>query len=123
MIAKNCTVADLHDALSRLNPFYKNNLAFKTLEHKGRAISFTLTVESSNAPGAKRSPEGRKIHAACWHAHGNFFQELFKVAPDAEVKSGYAGIITRHGGNWQDWNCGSAYYPRMASEACECNNF
>ena len=119
MIAKNCTMNDLHDALHYVNKMYGQNISFHTLETKGKGIHFRLTVDSSSGPGAKVGHNGRKIRAACWHVHGNFFEALFcpSVAPNAEVKSGPSGLITRHAGNWHDWPLGMGL---QASDACNC---
>jgi len=117
---KNCTSGDLESALHKVNEKYDGNIRFKTLE----ANSFTLTVKSSRGPGARRGVAGRRIAAACWHVHGDFFDALFEVAPEAVVISGYLPKgrhrITIDGGNWQDWQAGSLYHPAYASELCEC---
>jgi len=143
MIVKNATMENLQAALDVVNARYAGNIKFKTLETKGRRISFTLTVKQTSvftpqslvsgrkvtmtAPGVSVGREGRRIAAACWHAHGDFFDALFKIAPDAGIYSSgslatpRAGKwITKDGGNWQDWNKGSAYMPVMASQCCEC---
>jgi len=131
MIAKNCTQEDLQAALVAVNSDhrYAGNIRFKTMETKGRRISFTLTVVSSTigtgkakvtAPGVSVSPDGkRRISAACWHVHGDFFDALFRVCPGSEVSS-LGKVITKDGGNWQDWNKGSIMYPKMASSCCLC---
>ncbi len=131
MIAKNCTKEDLQAALVAVNSDhrYTGNIRFKTMETKGRRISFTLTVVSSTigtgkakvtAPGVSMSPDGkRRIAAACWHVHGDFFDALFRICPDSEVSS-LGKVITKNGGNWQDWNKGSIMYPKMASSCCLC---
>ena len=130
MIAKNCTKGDLQAALVAVNSDhrYTGNIRFKTMETKGRRISFTLTVVSSTigtgkakvtAPGVSVSPNGKRIAAACWHVHGDFFDALFRVCPGAEVSS-LGKVITKDGGNWQDWNKGSMMNPKMASSCCLC---
>ena len=130
MIAKNCTQEDLQAALVAVNSDhrYAGNIRFKTMETKGRRISFTLTVVSSTigtgkakvtAPGVSVSPNGKRIAAACWHVHGDFFDALLRVCPGAEVSS-LGKVITKDGGNWQDWNKGSIMYPKMASSCCLC---
>ena len=129
MIVKNANMDHFHAALAVVNERYAGNIKFKTLEPKGRRISFTLTVVSSTigtgkakvtAPGASIGPNGRRIAAACWHCHGDFFDALFRVCPDAVVMS-LGKVITKDGGNWQDWNKGSMMYPKLASECCECH--
>lgn len=138
MIAKNCTKEDLQAALVAVNSDhrYAGNIRFKTMETKGRRISFTLTVVSSTigtgkakvtAPGVSVSPNGKRIAAACWHVHGDFFDALFNLCPGAEVYSSGSLAnpktgkwINKDGGNWQDWGKGSMMEPRKASECCLC---
>jgi hypothetical protein len=138
MIAKNCTMENLQAALDIVNKnHYAGNIRFKTLQPKGRRISFTLTVNRTSegtgkakvtAPGVSKGREGRRIAAACWHVHGDFFDALFSVCPEAGVYSSgslanplMGKWITKDGGNWQDWNRGSQMYPYMSSQACECH--
>ena len=129
MIVKNANMDHFHAALAVVNARYAGNIKFKTLEPKGKRISFTLTVISSTigkgkakvtAPGASIGPNGRRIAAACWHCHGDFFDALFRVCPDAVVMS-LGKVITKDGGNWQDWNTGSLMDRVPASECCECH--
>ena len=126
MIAKNCTLLDLDRTLSQVNSKFDDNIKFKRLEMKGKNILFTLTVKDSRAPGSRTSASAfhsnRRVSAACWHVHGYFFEELFKVNPDAIVISGGKKSITKDSGNWKDWQIGSQIYPIMYSEACDCNN-
>ena len=56
---------------------------------------------------------------------GHFFEEVFKIAPEAEILSGSQHYIrkmaiTKDSGNWEDWNAGSMMYPAYMSELCEC---
>ena len=36
------------------------------------------------------SQDGHKINAICWHGHRDFFRELFRINPDAVVKTQHA---------------------------------
>ena len=110
----------LFEALNFVNQRFDNNIKFKTLEQKTKnVISFTLTVNDSKLPGAKRSGNGRKICAACWHVHGYFFEYLFLKYPGIHIDS-MGKKMKNNSDNWQDQNIGSNYYPFMFSEACEC---
>lgn len=135
MIAKNCTMEDLQKALALVNQRYAGNIKFKTLEQKGRRVSFTLTVVDSKEPGHRRGigwrdEKPKRLAAACWHVHGHFFECLFSVNPEAGVYSSgslarpQAGKwITILGGNWQDRiirpGCGGQTAV-MWSQACDC---
>lgn len=126
MKAKNTTIADLENALQVVNQKYQGNIRFKRLEQNGRGVNFTLTVNSSCEPGHRRGFFGfdgkqpKRLAAACWHVHGDFFEALLNIAPDAVVISQGNKIITKQSGNWQDWNIGSQMHPMYYSEACDC---
>lgn len=123
MIAKNCSTKDMERALSGVNKKYKGNVEFNRFEPHGKHIAFTLRVKSSKGPGHRVGfYNSRRLVSACWHVHGHFFEELFKVNPEAVVISRWVenGKITRYGGNWQDRNIGSMMRPLMLSEACDC---
>ena len=120
MIARNCTIKDLDAALKKINKvFYKGNVIFKHLEPKGKSFTVTLRTKDSHKSGSTLTRSGRHIPAACWHVHGNFFAALFKINPEATVITCHAKI-TKHYGNWVDYNVGSMMVPQYASEACEC---
>jgi len=123
MKARKCNKEDLIKALELTNKDYDNNIKFKRLDFP----TFTLTVKSTadNTRGYRRGHTGRKVAAACWHVHGDFFDNLFSINPSAYiiVSSGTGTKrIDINGGNWEDRNIGSLYSPLMYSEACDCNN-
>ena len=111
-----------------LDKKFQGNITIKAepekVQRDGRpVVHVRLGVKSSNGPGGRRSREGRKIAAACWHAYGEFFDALAAADPECEIQ--VAGLNDRkwllaedHG--WQDSNIGSMYYPLYHSEACEC---
>jgi hypothetical protein len=119
MKAKNTNKAAMEAALAIVNKKYDRNICWNRFDD-GKTINFTLTVLDSHQAGGRRSREGRRIAAACWHVHGDFFDALFEVCPDAVIVS-MGKKITKEAGNWQDQNIGSAYLPFMYSEACDCN--
>ena len=126
MRARNTTISELEKALAIVNEKYDGNIRFKRLEQNGSGVNFTLTVNSSREPGHRRGFHGfdgkepKRLAAACWHVHGDFFDALFTVKPDAIVRSQGDKVITKDAGNWQDWNIGSQMYPMYYSEACDC---
>lgn len=126
MKAQNVTRQNLIDAMAIINRTYGNNITWKRdpepANRAGTSYDFTITVKDSSGPGARRSDTGRKIAAACWHAHGDLFDAILKIAPDAIIKTNGMGgnTISAAGGNWEDRNIGSLYRPLYASEACEC---
>lgn len=124
MILKNGTFEDLYGAMKALNKKYKLNACWnRKPERYGKHIRFTLRVRNSKGIGAKIGFSGRRTIHACWHLHGDFFDELFKINPECKVQTSLGGgafIIDLHNGNWRDFNIGSIMRPMMASECCQC---
>jgi len=124
MLAGNVTVGELDKALEKTNERYEGNLIWKrSPERVGRRFRFTLTVKTSKGKGGRRGHSGRRIAAACYHAHGDFFDNLLEIQPEAFVLvAGAKGQkrIDIDGGNWEDYNLGSNWRPLYASEACDC---
>lgn len=121
MYAKNTNGQELEMALMAINRLYDGNVKFKRgPEPKGKRLLFTLTVHDSHGKGGRLSHTRRRICAACWHVHGDFFDALFAINPDAEVTA-IGRKITAEDGNWQDQNIGSQFQPMYHSEACECS--
>ena len=121
MIAKNCTIRDLEAALKLTNDKYDNNITWNNGPYytTNTAIRFTLKCKSSKGPGSKRGFNWRHLISACWHVHGDFFDNLFKINKNTIIIS-LNKPITKEQGNWEDFNTGSICNPRYASEACEC---
>lgn len=111
------------DVSSRL---YNENLTFKRLpEEIGLALSFTLTVHKSSGPGARRGERGRRIAAACWHAHRDVMVAIFTEYPDARIKThqadyrGAEDFVAKFEATG-NVNIGSQMFPLYYVEACEC---
>jgi hypothetical protein len=123
MLAKHVTEYDLEKALTEVNRQFDGNIEFKQINQQGKNVRFTLTVRSSYGKGARlgfvHNGKQRHIKAACWHAHGEFFDALFSVASDAVIIS-QGNKITKDAGNWDDKNIRSNYSPFFFSEACNC---
>ncbi|MHC4121958.1 MAG: hypothetical protein ACYSSI_00160 [Planctomycetota bacterium] len=123
MKAKNTTAPIMYAALKAVNIKYDNNIIFEhinCLNSAASRFSFRLKVKDSKKAGHRRGFTGRRLINACWHVHGDFFDALFKLSPDAEIRSN-GFLITKESGNWQDINIGSMMQPLYFSEACDCN--
>jgi hypothetical protein len=121
MQAKHCTMDDLDKALDIVNKKYAGNVRFYDVGTRGKRILFRLKTNNSKGPGVSRAASGKRTGSGCWHVHGDFFDALFQVNPEAEVSTGRVdGKITKDFGNWQDWNVGSQVNYLEASEACDC---
>lgn len=126
MYIRGASIADLYAALAEVNKRYAGNIDFKRLEQKGRRILFTLRARDCRGKGGRlNSTLTRHVGAAaCWHAHGHLFAELFRLQPAASINSADK-VITGPGadaGNWQDWNIGSRAAPVYFSQACYCED-
>jgi hypothetical protein len=131
MKIRNVTKSQLYAALNLINEKYQNNITFNRIEQKGNIFHVTLRVVNANQK--KGAIAGRKLNqswienqsgiksgtSACWHVHGDFFETLLYIAPNAIIDT-MLGRIDKNGGNWQDRNIGSIMNPIYYSEACEC---
>lgn len=142
MIAKNCSIEDLKKALEIINTErYQDNIEFREIEQKTKnSIRFTLKCKSIEKPGHRvhyqiQEPftnphyKTKRSSNSCWHVHGDFFDALFSINPDAKIKSGSLhhegvnkGWITKDEGNWIDTDIGSPMFPFYFSESCDCND-
>jgi hypothetical protein len=120
MIARNTNVAEMEQALLDINLLFDNNVKWEYITIGRSNIKFRLRVKDSRKKGARRGHTGRRLINACWHVHGEFFDALFKINPNATIQAAGTGIITNNSGNWIDRNIGSMMYPLYYSEACEC---
>ena len=111
----SATIQQLELALKTVNKKHGYKLEFNRIEQMTRnRVVFTLK-SPSKIKGARTSHSGRNLPKASWHAHGNFFDELFKVNPEAVVYS-RTNKITANDGNWVDFGIGSLYQPMQMSE-------
>lgn len=122
-ITANQLYAAMRDTGSGL---YDDNLKFRREpEQKGSFIHFTLGVDDTHNPGAARSSTGRRISAACWHAHRDVMRAIFKTAPDAIL---YTMLATYRGSDGFEHeftatgslNIGSRFAPMQRQHACAC---
>jgi len=118
--------SDIRTALMNANVQFGGNLEFKRFDHAGKTrhgenkFTVTLTVKDSRKPGSRRSTSGRRIAAACWHAHGRFFDAL-PGTTRIVTSCGQNGTLNTYPGvPWNDFNIGSLYQPMYMSEACDC---
>lgn len=98
-------------------------------ESRGGGQTFSVKV----SPGydherwRRISPEGRRIHAVCWHGFRDFFRALYEITPDAVAKTALATYAGSEGfeatfsatGNR---NIGSQVFPLCIADACLCND-
>lgn len=125
MIARKVTGFQMDQALSKLNEKYSGNIRWNRFDQNGSFIRFTLKCKSSKEPGHSigccptKAGRPRRSISCCWHVHGDFFDVLFVVNPEAVIMS-RGERIDKDGGNWQDFNVGSMIQPLRASDKCQC---
>jgi hypothetical protein len=150
MEVRNVHKEDILAALDEVNKRFSDNIRIKDMrmlrKHTrigaGEVWAVTLTVQRTSIkivdnekprrvhietlPGVKigRGPfsEGRRLAAACWHAHGYFIDALPR---DCIILSGTRTFdgkpnMRRPGESWKDFPVGSTYYPVNASQCCNC---
>jgi len=136
MIISKTSREAIERALKLTNIEFSGNVVFHTLESKnakGDRFSVCLKVVESSGPGAKCSAsmtradgEYRRSAWACWHVHGTFHDYL---NPEAVIHQSQmvhvAGAWFKAKNKnpldpWLDWNVGSIFSPRNASQCCDC---
>lgn len=144
MLIKNVTRQELEQALGRVNRVYDGNVTWNNCKYIGKTRQggekwrVTLWIKDHTKAGHRLGPCGlmgydprRRLHSACWHVHGDFFDALLDIAPRAYIITSQSHIYRSDKydacvweytvmGNWQDFNIGSRAYPVYASEACDC---
>ena len=135
MLVYKATAEDVERALAEANKRYRGNLKFKTgpkeSGKRSTKVDFTLGVNGTQpvngapASGSRRSHSGRRVAAACWHAHRDFMQALFDAKPEAVLVScqaryeGRAGFERNYEATGYQ-NIGSQFEPLAYREACDC---
>ena len=106
-------------------PFTTDMRHERTYKDGTLALRGRLLPKSSRQNGARRSWSGRRLKAACWHAHRDYLRALFAECPDAVVVTAlarytadtfedvYPGTATR--------NVGSMVQPAYMDELCDCD--
>jgi len=115
------TEAQVRLAVSGVENLCVRNLSVKYVRGEPR-ITFTVTPIRCGVHSRRTAPNrdqacGRRIGAACWHAHGKLFDRMIALAPDVCIVTAL-GTITKDGGNWQDGYWGRGY---NFSDMCDCD--
>lgn len=125
MIIKNVTGTQMEQAMNKTNMTYNNNVQFNRYNVGANKINFTLRVKSSSGKGARRSFNGRKLVACCFHGHYEFMRCIFDIAPNAVISSckatykGKEDFKNKFQSVGYD-NCGSMMNPLSYGDACDC---
>jgi len=119
MIIKNTIIEELNKAMELTNQKYDDNIIFNRCEAINKKGSFRVTLRVKDSKGKGALIRDRRTINACWHAHGDFFNNLLKINNMIEISS-YGKTINSNGGNWQEIIKGSLLNPIYLSECCEC---
>ena len=107
-------------------------VAIKDAEVRGRDWQITLapigdcyrrTGQSETATG-----KHRRINAVCYHGHLAFFRALYRLAPDAVIRTGMATYrsaeeLERDAHLAGERNVGSEYRPQRYADLCTCHEY
>lgn len=101
MMVKGATAEQIRDAADAANVRIYN-LTWKGCDRRGLA-SFTFRLKTYTPDGADHAPFRRfSLYsdrngnrrtvpgAVCWHGHREFFRALYRLCPDAKVKTAMA---------------------------------
>jgi len=114
------TVSELEKVLDRTNRKYGGNLVLNVTRVKPNGTRFTLKVKNKRGPGARLSlSEGKPTRFACFHAYGDFIDNLFEMYPKAKIEI-RGDRYKANNWVWRDWEVDS-YRGISMSELCECS--
>lgn len=136
MIVTGITTEEFEQAVAKAGAAYGDNLRAEI----GREYSATrfnarvVLAESAGrmgikspglAPGQRRSWNGRRINAVCWHGYRDALIEVFNTNPDAKVRTAMAKYLGRESFYQEfprtaDQNIGSMVAPAYMPELCDC---
>lgn len=136
MLIRNVTEQELFWALALANARFNNNLAFKSIKQApGRTRAgkekwnVVLTVRDCRKSGGRYYRDtNRHVKAACWHAHGTFYDALPHERNDnVEIVTSAGGnfntttkVKTHPGALWADWRMERSGGVEYASNCCHC---
>lgn len=93
-------VQNILDAVS--NSSYNGNVRFRDWSYQGQqqrssrhVMRFTLRVNDSSGPGARRAASGRRTVNATWYVHYAFMSALLECDPNAVISTAletYKGV-------------------------------
>jgi len=126
----NAAVAKVNGMTNEEGIEYAGNLRVHPDAHQtgSRVITTVgrLTVESSRGPGARRSWNGRRMPAACWHAFRDVVRVILEDNPDATVSTSMARYTAE---NFEETypetgnvSIGSLFQPVYMPELCDCEH-
>lgn len=150
MVIRKATREQIETALADVNRMHDTTLQAglsaygnNGIRPVGRGWALTLKLESSTDPfhrhGARTITRdrtisnngcGKRMTYVCWHGHREFMRALYRLAPDATIRTGlatYKGARhfeeTHEGTAWghdPQGGIGSLYAPLAYSDACDC---
>lgn len=118
---------DLYDGNIRVGEGTQGG--WRTVGKRVQHVRFALRVDSSKGPGHRVSASffnpGRRLIAACWHAHRDVMAAIFEAFPEARLKTAFADYRGRDGfeADFEDTyftNVGAQIAPVYIGDACEC---
>jgi hypothetical protein len=140
MLVRGLTQEQLEEAVNQANEKYDGNIRLYELRpenKRGDAFGFQVKVNDSHKAGSRVSPERydpwqgeliskpRRIASACWHMHRDLYREIFKINPEARIRTALAYYKGSEDFEWSfystgDTNIGTAYAPVAIADACNC---
>ena len=120
-----CTMADVTAAVAKANAEGDYSLYFDFTSASGRSFRGRILPASSHDKGARRAASGRRVKAACWHAHRDVMLALFDAVPEAKVSTALATYVGRQSfleqyGATRSTNHGSMMAPASYGDLCDC---
>jgi len=124
------TLAEFQEIVGKVSDeVYDGNVILTADSCDGSGLSCTARIRASDpdGPGSRRSSNGRRQAAACWHAHRDVIHEVFERFPATRIVTGmavYRGMFEflKNYPGTADQNIGSERNPAYMPDLCECGS-
>lgn len=85
----------LHWAVEEAQREFGDNLKLRAAQLSPSLARFTLRCVSSRGPGHRIGRKGQRLACACWHVHYAVLDAIFRLAPEARIKTALATYAGR----------------------------
>lgn len=100
----NAKISTVRKAVQKISRKYKGNVIFdrkpESLRKTFNYIRFTVKTKNKHLPPSRVSANSRLLYKVSWQAFGELLEEIFKLEPDAEVRT--ATGTYKKGFQWAD---------------------
>lgn len=87
----NAKPSTVRKAVQKISRKYKGNVIFdrqpESVRKTKSLLRFTVKTKNKHLPPSRLSANGRPIYKVSWQTFGHLMEEIFKLEPDAFIKT------------------------------------